>query len=423
MTFADDVEAEQAIPEGSTTSVRKAALGRIADMLEDSGVDLEQIGKVDKVRINQWQGMYAEVVSCEACHGTGGTDDEVCPDCMGKQTRRVPRVVDMHSASVVLAPSWDTGPEWPLVQQPDPVTVKVPKSRASSTKGTDWKTCAILPDIQFGYRRLADGTLDPFHDERALDVALQIVEAERPDLTIFLGDVLDIAPMSRHRFEAGFALTMQPALDVTYNYLAQVSACSDETRYISGNHDQRIQNYITDNAMQAFGLRKAGTPPEDWPVMSVQHLLRLDELGIEYVGAYPAGATYINDKLACIHGAKIGNRNRTAAQIVVEDEMVSIIYGHTHKRALAGKTRNSRGEPKFVVAYSPGCLARIDGGVPSVKGGTDAHGRPIKAWEDWQQGLGIVRYMDAPDDHRFAIEDIPIFEGWAMHRGKEYTAR
>ncbi len=172
-----------------------------------------------------------------------------------------------------------------------------------------------------------------------------------------------------------------------------------------------------DNAREAFGLRRAGATPDEWPDLSVPHLLRFDDLGIKYVGAYPAGASYINDTLACIHGKRIGNRNRTAAQLVVEDEHVSVIYGHTHKKALAGKTRNSRGAPRFVEAYSPGCLCRIDGAVPSAKGGVDVFGRPIVSWEDWQQGVGVVRYTES--QHK--IEHVDIIEGWAMHRGAEFT--
>ena len=398
MTFRDEVESENHSTPGGK---RDAALGKLKELIEDRGIDLDLIGEIKTIRVNEWQ-------------------------AMSKNAEGEPEITDLRAASIVLSPSWEAGPEWPVIDRSNPVTVRVPKER--STKATGWKTAVILPDIQFGYRRLLDGTLDPFHDERAVDIALQILEFERPDLTIILGDLLDLAPVSRHRFEAGFALTVQPALDAAYQFLAKVASLSGEVRLLSGNHDERIQHYITDNAIHAFGLKKGGSAPEDWPVMSVPYLLNLDELGVEYVGAYPAGATYINDRLACIHGAKIGNKNRTAAQLVVEDELVSVIYGHTHKRALAAKTRNTRGEAKQTVAYSPGCLCRIDGSVPSTKGGVDFKGRPVRAWEDWQMGLGVVRFKDDPDDHRFMIEDIPILERkdgtcWAMHREREFVGK
>lgn len=374
----------------------------VARLLEESGIPTENISSVKAVKLNEWQGY------------TRGEDGE-------------PRVIDMKAASLVLHPSWSTGPEWPVVQHAKPVVARAPKRNSKSPLlvGT-YKTLQFLPDEQIGYRRLTSGQLDPFHDPRAIDIALQIAEAERPDVAIHAGDLNDFAPFSRHRQEAGFAMTVQPGLQYAYEYLAILAELTKDQRVISGNHDVRLQNYILDNAMAAFGLTRAQKPgTSEWPVMSIENLLRFDELGIEYVGSYPAGATYVNDNLAAIHGAKIGNKNRTAAQIVVEDERVSILHGHTHKRALAAKTRNTRGQAKFTMAYSPGCLCRVDGAVPSTKGSIDAFGEPIRAWEDWQQGVAILRFQEG--DGRFHLEEVPIFENpdgtsWAMHGGQEFVS-
>lgn len=372
-----------------------SAIGRLQEILDKEGLDLADLGTVEKIRVSEYQSL------------TKNNEGEA-------------EIHDLKATALVLSPSWETGPKWPVVQPAKPVAVKIPKRTGPALVGT-WKTCLFLPDEQIGFRRLADGTLDPFHDPRALNIALQIAEAERPDRIIHAGDTNDFAPFSRHRLEPGFALTVQAGIDYAYAYLAALSELTDEHDVISGNHDVRLQNYIIDNALAAFGVRRGGTAPTEWPVLSIQNLLRFDEIGVNYVGSYPAGATYLNDNLAAVHGAKIGNRTRTAAQIVVEDERVSILHGHTHKRALASKTRNSKGAPKFSVAYSPGCLCRIDGAVPSTKGSIDAFGAPVRAWEDWQQGLGVIRYQEA--NGRFAIEDVPIFEGWAMHRGQEFNAK
>jgi hypothetical protein len=72
------------------------------------------------------------------------------------------------------------------------------------------------------------------------------------------------------------------------------------------------------------------------------------------------------------------------------------------------------------MAASPGCLARIDGAVPSTKGGIDLDGRPLTRVEDWQQGIGIVRYEEG--DGRFTYENVAIHNGWCMWQGKEWTA-
>lgn len=57
-------------------------------------------------------------------------------------------------------------------------------------------TALILPDPQFGFRRTADGVLHPFHDWRALDVAIQMAYEVKPSYIICLGDMLDLPEWS-----------------------------------------------------------------------------------------------------------------------------------------------------------------------------------------------------------------------------------
>lgn len=313
----------------------------------------------------------------------------------------------------------ESGFAWDPVCRARRVDVKCSPSRPR--KASDWATAVILPDPQFGYRRLTTGVLDPFHDARALDIAMQIVEAERPDLTVWLGDYLDLASFGRYRQEEAFAQTVQPAIEVGHEYLARTVSLSTEVRLIEGNHDARLQNFITDNALVAAGLRRAKEPPESWPVLSVPFLLRMEELGVEYVGGYPSGATYLNDNLACVHGHVVAPAGMTAPKVAGQ-EQVSMLFGHVHRIEAAYTTRNSRGRPRFNTAQTPGCLCRIDGAVPSVKSAPALKtGKPVKSWENWQQGLAVVRY-ETGGLQRFNIEMVPIFEGFAMHRGVEYTS-
>ena len=279
----------------------------------------------------------------------------------------------------------------------------------------------ILPDPQIGFRRLPDGSLDPFHSEAALDIALQIVKREQPDKIVWLGDFLDLPSFGRYRLEEGFAQCTQPAIDRGYEILLGFSLHCNEMVLIEGNHDARLQNYITDNALASAGLRRAKDPPHQWPVLSVPYLLRLNDLGVEYVGGYPSGAHYLNDNIACIHGHKVKSGGSTAAEIV-KDEQVSTIFGHVHRRESHYKTRNHRGRARVIMAASPGTLSRIDGAVPSYKSATLLTGKPATHFEDWQQGLAVVRY-EVDGDQRFEYQDIGIFDGRALWNGKEYTSK
>lgn len=318
----------------------------------------------------------------------------------------------------------DTGFAWPPPRPANPVVIKVPPLPKKKGLGGTWKTAVILPDPQFGYHRMQDDTLISFHDEHAIDIALQVVRDERPDVSVWLGDVMDLPMAGKYRQDPSFALTLQPAIDRAHEVLATVAALSGESRYLSGNHDERLHNSVIDNLAWAAGIRHAKASPHDWPLLSIPSLLRLSDHNIHYIGRYPAGASYLNDNLACVHGRFLGNKRNTAAQQVVEEERVSIIYGHTHHRATASKTRNSRGFAVYSTAHSPGCLCRVDGTVPSTRGGgIDIFGNPVKVFEDWQQGVTVVRYEEG--DGRFILEEVPIYRGdpyWAIHKGQEYNS-
>ena len=114
---------------------------------------------------------------------------------------------------IILSPKWGEGPAWQPVQQAAP-TVVTPKVRTPSLISSDWKVAVALPDPQIGYRRYEDGTLDPFHDEDAMDVALQIVGLDHGHplaQVINLGDFLDLPMYGTYEQETNFAHTAQLA--------------------------------------------------------------------------------------------------------------------------------------------------------------------------------------------------------------------
>lgn len=370
---------------------------KIAKLLEDNGVSIDDIGKIDKVRINE-----REI--------SNKLKNEYGEDYIAKET--------LTTTQLVITPSWDQGPDWPVVQQAKPTKVTPAKTtKKSSPDG--WETAIILPDVQVGFRQFPEG-LDPFHDEVAMQLALKIVRDLNPDLIVNLGDFLDLPNFGTYEQEPAFANTTQETLDRGHMFLAEQRAAAPNAaiELIEGNHDRRLQKMILKNAMTAFGLRRAGDPPEAWPVMSVPYLLRLDDLDVKYVEGYPAGITWINENLACVHGSKVRSNGSTAAA-VVDDERVSIIHGHIHRIEEQHKTRRTASGPKFSFAASPGCLCRIDGAVPSAKSSTDSTGRPVNAVENWQQGLAVVHYE--PGNGRFSYQAVPIYDGWAMYNGKEYS--
>lgn len=382
-------EAKELLVDARKPQADSAVLKSLADLLDRHGIPVDEIGRIQKVSIHQ--GFY-------------------------KDNEGVAHKVDMTGIS--FSPSWETGPQWPVVQ-PAP-KVKMPTRAVKPLKVLpSFKTAVVIPDIQAGYYRGPDGLVST-HDEGALDITLAVVRAEDPDLIVLVGDNADFPEFGKYRLTPAFERTTQATIDRLGLLVAQLRDAAPRARivWLAGNHEERLPNYILDNAKAAYGLRRANTP-ESWPILSVPHLCNFDEYGVEYLPGYPASHFWINSRLKVIHGTKHKADGSTAHKYLAS-EKVSVIYGHVHRREWAERTRHDHDGYSVVMAASPGCLAKITGAVPSTKGATDLDGRPLTTIEDWQQGLAIVRYEEGHG--RFSYEQIAIHEGWALHRGEEFLA-
>lgn len=383
MSLGDDLAKE------TLANRRREALGRLVEMLERKGIDPAEIGQVKRVSLYQ---------------------------SLTKNDEGEAEVHDL--AAIQFSPSWETGPKWPVIQ-PAPM-VKLPKRTKTEPKPGAWRKAMILPDIQIGYFRTKDDTLEPTHDEDALQIALDITRAVNPNLVVLVGDNIDAPEFGKYRLSPAFQRTMQASIDRASLLAAQIRDAAPNARicWIAGNHEERLPNYLMDNATAAFGLRR-GMQPESWPVLSVPFLCHFDQYEVEYLMGYPAGCVWINNRLRVIHGDKVASNGSTAHKYLAT-EKTSVIYGHIHRREWAERTRDDYDGARTILAASPGCLARVDGAVPSTKQGTDLDGRPLYRTEDWQQGCAVVTYEEG--EGRFVYEQVAIHDGWAHYRGKDYVS-
>ena len=364
----------------------RQSIGKLAQLLDRQNIDIDEIGDIKKISVYQ----------------------SLTKDADGEA-----QVHDL--VGIQISPSWETGPEWTVIQ-PGP-TIKLPKSAATKKK-TALKTCVVLPDMQIGYFRNREGELEATHDERAIAIALAITKDINPEMVVMVGDNLDLPELGKYRLSPAFQQTTQASIDRATEICAETRAAAPNAKisWLAGNHEERLTSFMLDNAMAAFGIRQ-GKHPESWPVLSVPNLCRLDDFGIEYLSGYPASMVWINEHIKVIHGDLVRSGSSTA-MAYLKREKISVIYGHIHRREWAEMTREDYDGPKTVTAASPGCLARIDGAVPSTKGGTDLDGRPLKRYENWQQGLAVVQYEEG--DGKFNMEMVTIREGWSLYRDKEY---
>jgi hypothetical protein len=380
---------------------KTAESSKIKELLEKNGFDAEDIGHISTVRLSSYQ--------------------TVTKDEDGNAT-----VHDLEGLKFVIHPAWNEGPKWEIIRPADPVNVSIGWTPTEHDKSQTKMRCAfILPDPQIGFRRYEDGTLDPFHDVQAIDVALQIMayvqEKFGIDVAINLGDFLDLPEHSRFIQEAAFANTTQLAINYGHEFLAKQRAIAPKTRIVllEGNHDNRLNLHATRNAAASYGLKKANDLDGD-PVLSVKNLLCLDELGVEFYDKYPSqeSQVWLGKYLRAMHGTKVRSNGSTAAAYTNDTPHLSSIFGHIHRIELQYRTTFDSTGPIRSVAFSPGCLCRVDGAVPSVNAGIGADGKPGLHFENWQQGVGIVWYNE--ETGRFAVESVHIIEGHAMYQGQEF---
>jgi predicted phosphodiesterase len=252
---------------------------------------------------------------------------------------------------------------------------------------------------------------------------MQIVSAMEQeygiDKIINLGDTIDLPMFGKYAQEVTFENTVNESFQAAHNYIAAQRALAPtaEIVFIEGNHDCRANKYVGLQARSMANVKQVGS---DLPIISIPHLLNLNSIGnVTYVSGYPADKYYLNPRLVARHGTAAASNGSTALKHVNSNHHESVIYGHSHRMELLYKTHDTSGGAVQNGAYSPGCLCRIDGAVPSYKGGVMTNLHPVKQYENWQQGIGIIWYKENGD---FTIENVHIMDGWGVYSGNEFRS-
>jgi predicted phosphodiesterase len=328
-------------------------------------------------------------------HG-GGDPDNFIPSI-----RSIAYGVSLYSNRLGMTPKWKGleggAPKWPVIQPAAAARVTIARGNESAVRREPGVKLAMKSaDYQIGYRILPDGTVLEFHDEQSMAVFVEACRLYQPDTIQILGDFLDLSEQSHFAQERAFARTTQMAFDRGHLELAKLRAVCPNARIIliEGNHDKRLQNYVEANALSAFGLKQANKP-DSWPVMSIPFLLRLDDLNVQYIEAYPAATDWDNDRTRNIHGTRANSKGSTMSQYLHELSHINTWAGHTHRPEIIYRTiMGLRGEAIESYAANPGCMCKTDGSVPSVKGAIGAGGMPAKVVEDWQNGFGMLYFTE-----------------------------
>lgn len=180
----------------------------------------------------------------------------------------------------------------------------------------------------------------------------------------------------------------------------------------------RIVNFLTDRAPGLVGISRAN---EDKAILGIDYLCRFDESDITYIEDYPSGIHWINEGLRAIHGHSVSSgKGATSAKLLGAG--VSTVIGHIHRQELVYDRVETRNEAKQIWAGSAGCLAKIDGQIPSYRTGVNPSGKQVvrKGLEDWQQGIMAIHYEHEGWNSQPSI--IQINNGVATYQGRVFKS-
>lgn len=264
----------------------------------------------------------------------------------------------------------------------------------------------------------------PFHDSQLHAAFCAWLEENEPDRGVLLGDLMDLPDISRHRLDPENTATVNECIQAGYDVIRGYVESSPSTFWqkIPGNHDERLRNIILDkpSVSPLYGVKQANTEDEEGQVaLSPEFLLRLDELGIEYInpnGAYDLAQVNVNENLAVRHGW-IARQGSGASALATLDHLgYSVIVGHTHRQSIVYKTHHDiDGKIKTLTAAEAGCMCRVN--QQPQDGRKWPNFTPLP---DWIQGFSTVEVW--PDGF-FRIDNATFVNNTLLWRGSRYDSQ
>jgi hypothetical protein len=267
-----------------------------------------------------------------------------------------------------------------------------------------WRTALCFSDTHHGFRREEKtGDLMPTHDRHAIDLVAQVAALADIDEVNLLGDGMDCPEISDYPTPPDLRRTLQPSLLELDFDLARIrhAAQPETTRYLEGNHEERLREAIIDQAEPLYGIKDVGAVREDRPPqLSFRALLRLEEKGIEWVGDYPDEEVRLNGGLSLAHDwGSLGSKSGHTVYKMLRDQSgeISRVQGHGHRHEQAWYTNWEGQNAKEYMGMMLGCLSRLDGVVEGTR-----------KRQNWQQSFCLLHYD--PGGWHHTVEPVKVYK-------------
>lgn len=243
----------------------------------------------------------------------------------------------------------------------------------------------------------------PFQDIELHKRFCCFLDEQAPERGVLMGDTIDLPDISRHPADPDWQAKTQECLDSGGQMLLDYREAGPSTAWVKfpGNHEERIRRAVIDRLSDFHGLRPAQIEslPDLPPVHDPEYLLRLDELGIQYLrpkGSYKYAKYMVTPYLQAKHGdsARKGSGATALATLAGLDH--SIVFGHTHRQSLVQRAvEQIEGNARLLQAGETGCMCRIEEGLGYAPGPDWSNGFITAAvWPDGTFKLDLATYVD-----------------------------
>lgn len=287
------------------------------------------------------------------------------------------------------------------------------------------KLILVYGDAQIDYRRYIDPVTDeqeliPLHNEAMLDVIQQINADYMPETTVNLGDMADMAALSRFDPDSNhFHQTMSMSMQRVHDFYAQLVANNPKGKHVEvdSNHAIRPKKTIL---KQVPGLHNFVLPGEQYPLLSYARLANLGKLGIHFVAGYGNaeyvyGAEYEKPPIVFKHGTSHSSSpGATVRKEMSENPEINIVRGHGHRHEEVRRTMRN-GWQLFYLMLGSSCLNR--GPVPGYASSVDDFGRPVANQNPHQNTIAMI---EDTMDGNYNITTLNVINGKTTYNGKEY---
>lgn len=260
------------------------------------------------------------------------------------------------------------------------------------------RTAVQLPDQQA-----------PYHDERLHELVCEWLRFNQPDSVVLSGDLFDFPSISKHRKNRKMSTTAQRSIDAGYRIVRDYRQAAPDAAFVlvPGNHEVRLENFLLDrDAEEIADLRRAGDPSSAPPLLSLAHVARLDELGVDVVdsphSSYPHPHYRLTDDFDIWHGWMVRPESGASALATIRKTGRSAGVGHTHRAGIVTLNDPAR----KLIGVEAGTLARVEGGLG------------YEVAPNWENGFAVYVIHDDGMVHPSLAyyRDGTLVWGWQSYR-------